>query len=82
MAGQLRITPDQMRVKADECRVQIEALGDIISKMDNLLATFQREWEGADANAYYARYKELRPGFIEAQNLMDDIAIKLDMYVI
>jgi len=78
LAGQIRITPNQIRERANEYRVQREALEDVVNKMDNLLTALQNEWEGATANAYYARYKELRPSFIEAQNLINDIALKLD----
>ena len=46
--------------------------------MDTLLTALQGEWEGAASEAYAARFAELRPGFVEAQNLIMEIATALD----
>ena len=78
MASQIRITPDQMRSRATEYRGQADIVGEVISKMDTLLTALQGEWEGAASDAYAARFAELRPGFVEAQNLIMEIATALD----
>lgn len=78
MAGQIRITPDQMRSRANEYRGQADIVGEVINKMDSLLSALQGEWEGAASEAYAARFTELRPGFVEAQNLIMEIATALD----
>lgn len=78
MAGQIKITPDQMRQRAGEYRVEASNVGDVISKMDSLLATLQTEWEGAASEAYAGRFAELRPSFVQAQNLINEIAQSLD----
>lgn len=78
MAGQIRITPDQMRQRASEYRTQAATVGDVIKKMDSLLNQLQGEWEGSASESYAARYQELKPGFMKAQQLIDEIAKALD----
>ncbi|MBR3226045.1 MAG: WXG100 family type VII secretion target [Atopobiaceae bacterium] len=78
MAGQIRITPDQMRSRANEYRVEAENVQDVINKMDALLNRLQGEWEGEASRAYASRFQELRPGFVRARSLIDEIARALD----
>lgn len=78
MSGQIRITPDQMRSRANEYRTEAERVQNVIGRMDALLATLQGEWEGAASRAYASRFGELRPGFVKARELIDEIARALD----
>jgi WXG100 family type VII secretion target len=78
MAGQIRITPDQMRSRASEYRTEASNVGDVISKMDTLLNELQEEWEGEASRAYESRFEELRPSFVKAQDLINEIAQSLD----
>ena len=78
MANQIRITPDQMRSRAGEYRTQAEAVGQVISKMDSLLSQLQSEWEGRASEAYAGKFQQLRPGFVKAQDLINEIARALD----
>ena len=78
MAGQIRITPDQMRSRAGEYRAQANTVQEVISKMDTLLNTLQGEWEGQASQAYAQRFSELRPGFVKAEDLINEIAQSLD----
>lgn len=78
MAGQIRITPEQMRSRANEYRNEANNVGQVISKMDSLLSQLQSEWEGASSESYAERYAELKPSFIKAQELINEIASALD----
>lgn len=78
MAGQIRITPDQMRGRANEYRREADNVQHVIGRMDTLLGQLQGEWEGAASTAYAARFGELRPGFVRAKELIDEIARALD----
>jgi len=78
MANQIRITPDQMRERANQYRVEADTVSGVISKMDNLLQQLQSEWEGAASESYSARYQELKPGFMKAEELIREIATALD----
>jgi len=78
MAGQIRITPEQMNARANQYRGQADAVNAVIAKMDSLLHMLQGEWEGAASQAYFARFMELRPGFVKAEELIREIAASLD----
>ena len=76
--GQIRISPDQMRERAGQYRVEADTVNGVISKMDSLLQQLQSEWEGASSESYAARYQELKPGFVKAEELIREIATALD----
>ena len=74
MANQIRITPDQMRQRANQYRTEADTVNGVISKMDSLLQQLQSEWEGSASESYAARYQELKPGFQKAEELIREIA--------
>lgn len=74
MANQIRMTPETMRSRAGEYTTQANNLQSIINKMDALLKNLQGEWEGNASEAYAARFNELRPGFVKAKDLIDEIS--------
>lgn len=78
MAGQIRISPDQMRSRASQYRNEADNVGNVISQMDSLLNALRSEWEGAASDSYSERFAELRPGFVKAQDLINEIAQSLD----
>ena len=78
MANQIRITPDQMRERANQYRTEADTVNGVINKMDSLLSQLQAEWEGAASESYAARYQELKPGFMKAEELIREIAAALD----
>lgn len=77
-SGQIRITPEQMRGRATEYRVEADTVNGVITKMDNLLQSLMEEWEGSASESYATRYKELEPGFKKAEELIREIATALD----
>ena len=74
----IRISPDAMRGRAGEYRSQAANVHEVISRMDALLSALQGEWEGAASASYAARYTELKPGFMKAEELINEIAAALD----
>ncbi len=78
MANQIRITPDQMRERANQYRTEADTVNGVIATMDSLLQQLQTEWEGAASESYAARYQELKPGFMKAEELIREIATALD----
>ncbi len=77
MANQIRMTPETMRTRAGEYTAEAVKLQDIIKKMDGLLKNLQSEWEGDASAAYAAKFAQLRPGFVKAKELIDDISTAL-----
>ena len=69
-SGQIRMTPETMRGRASEYRIESENVQNVIEKMDSLLESLQAEWEGAASEAYAAKFGELRPSFVAAKDLL------------
>lgn len=78
MAGNIRISPEQMRSRAAEYRMEACNVESVIARMDSLLTALESEWEGDASQAYTARYMELKPKFQAAKDLIDEIAMSLD----
>jgi WXG100 family type VII secretion target len=74
----IRISPDIMRSRAGQYRGESQSIGSVISHMDSLLVNLQSEWEGEASKSYAERYNELKPTFVKAQQLVDEIATSLD----
>ena len=77
-SAQIRMTPDTMRTRAGEYRTESENVQSVIEKMDSLLEALMTEWEGAASEAYANKFAELRPSFVAAKDLIDDIATALE----
>jgi WXG100 family type VII secretion target len=81
MANQIRITPEQMRTRANEHRaVKDNELATFLTKMDSLLSTLESEWEGEASRAYADRWRNnLRPDVKnKVETLLDEIGAALD----
>ena len=78
MASQIRISPEEMRSRASSYRNEGENLEQIITNMDTLLTQLQSEWEGAASQSYAERYEALKPGFVKARELVEEIAVSLE----
>ena len=75
----ISMTPDQMRTRAGEYRTQGENVHATIEAMDRLLSALEEEWKGKASESYANKYEsELRPAFVEAEKLIDEIAKSLD----
>ena len=77
MAGQIKISPDTMRTRAQEYSNEADNVQQVISKMDSLLSALQSEWEGESSQSYSQRYQELKPGFEKAEELIREISQSL-----
>ena len=78
MAGQIRITPDQMRQRAGEVRTQGQNFQEVIDKMQNLINELQSEWEGQASTQFAQQFDSLKPSFNDMRQLIDDIGGQLD----
>jgi WXG100 family type VII secretion target len=81
MANQIRITPDQMRTRANEYRaIKGNEFDAFIQKMDQMLTTLESEWEGEASRSYADRWRNnVRPETkTMVEQLIDDLATALD----
>ena len=78
MSLQIRITPDTMRDRAQEYSREKERFDGVIQEMDTLLNKLQEEWEGESSRAYAEKFEQLKPGFVEASDLVQKISNNLN----
>ena len=78
MAGQIRMTPEQMRQRSGEVRNQGEVFQDVINRMQNIINELQTEWEGQASRAFAEQFDRLKPAFNDMRRLIDDIGTQLD----
>ena len=76
--ARIRITPQTMRTRAKQYRDERDRVNNVIKTMDSLLETLQQEWEGEATQAYVRRFGEVRPAFVDAAKLIDEINIALE----
>jgi len=77
MSNQIRITPAQMLTRSKEYQTEADNIGQVISKMDNLINELQNEWEGAASQSFANQYQELKPSFQKMQELVETISTQL-----
>ena len=70
----IRISPDQIRDRAASFSNYGNEVQSVITGMDSLLNALQGEWEGVSSRSFSERFAELRPGFIKAQELIEEIS--------
>ena len=79
MSGQIRMTPEQMRMRAGEVRGQGEVFQDVINKMQNIVGELQIEWEGQASGRFAQQFESLKPSFNEIKQLIDEIGDQLNV---
>ena len=55
MASQIRISPDQMRERANSYQTESGNVSEMIGRLDSLLQSLLGEWEGSASEAYAGR---------------------------
>ena len=77
MAGQIRMKPETMRLRASQTDKNAQTVQEVINAMDKLLQTLKSEWEGDAMKGYEERYNKIKPSFKNAKELVDEIANNL-----
>lgn len=75
--SEIKMTYDTMLTRVRSYNNEAEKIGEVITTMDKLLTTLQTEWTGAASQAYADKFRELKPSFTSAQQLVKDIASAL-----
>ncbi len=78
MAGQIRITPDEMRSRAMDYTSRREELTTLIGNLDTLLASLREEWEGTSSEQFEEQWNGIKPGFNNCEELLDSITTQLN----
>ena len=78
MANQIRITPDTLRLRAQQYHEEADQLNNTLNRINQLFDQLQNEWEGEASQIFAARFAELQPSFIEAERLFREIAQSME----
>ncbi|MFZ2537354.1 MAG: WXG100 family type VII secretion target [Oscillospiraceae bacterium] len=78
MAGQIRISPEQMHLRAVEFRTEGENFQSVIKKMESLIGMLKEEWEGQASRQFDEQFNHLMPSFDKMRELINDIGSQLD----
>lgn len=73
MAGQIRLTPEELRSYAAKYGHESSNTGELIGRLDGMINQLQQVWEGASSRAFASQYERLRPSFQQMQQLLEDI---------
>jgi len=78
MAGQIRMTPADMRARAGDVDGQRNAFNDLLSRMNGILNQLEAEWDGAASQSFRQQFEDLRrTAFQNMDNLLQDLGTQL-----
>ncbi|MDR0841567.1 MAG: WXG100 family type VII secretion target [Christensenellaceae bacterium] len=78
MAGQIRMTPEQMCGRAGEVRTEGQNFQDVVNKMQSIINVLQDEREGQASAQFAQQFETPKPAFNSMKQLLDDIGSQLD----
>ena len=77
MAGQIRITPEEMRSRSREVYQQKETFVGVIGAMTGIINQLQTEWEGEASRGFYDQFGRLQPSFNQMTELLETLSKQL-----
>ncbi len=76
--AKIRITPDELRSKAQEVRGKSQEHEAVIANITSLVNGLNAEWTGAAQDAYVAKFQEMQPRFSDFLELLEAYAMNMD----
>lgn len=73
----IRISPEQMVMRAGEFDQCCEEFNVLVSKMRSMVGLLNEEWSGMASSAFAEQFQSLEPGFSATSNLISAIASQL-----
>ncbi|MCR6112277.1 WXG100 family type VII secretion target [Bacillus sp. A301a_S52] len=73
MAGQIRVTPEELNTIAAQYLVEGGNVNGVITNLDGLMDQLRTIWEGASSEAFSEQYEALKPSFLEMVELLEKI---------
>ncbi len=77
MAGQIRVTPEELFTMAKEYSSESGRVNEQISRLDGMINHLNGVWEGASSEAFAGQYEELKPSFNKMAQLLEDVSAQL-----
>lgn len=73
MAGQIRMTPEQLRNDAKRYGTSSAQIEAILTDLSNLQDKFRSEWEGKAFEQFDVQFEQLRPKVQQFSKLLEEI---------
>ncbi|MEW9676383.1 WXG100 family type VII secretion target [Lentibacillus sp. L22] len=77
MAGQIRMTPDELQAKAQRYGQGSDKIDEVLNDLSNLQEELRGEWEGRAFERFDDQFNELRPKVKDFAQLMQEIQVQL-----
>ncbi|MFP7493389.1 WXG100 family type VII secretion target [Terribacillus saccharophilus] len=77
MSGQIRMTPEELKSRAETYGQSAEQINDILRTLTTLQDQIAAEWEGQAFVRFDEQFDALKPKVTEFSQLMDDIKRQL-----
>lgn len=77
MAGQIRMTPDELKSKAQVYGQGSDQIEDVLNKLKNLQDQLRGEWEGRAFERFDDQFRELEPKVQNFSQLLQEIQVQL-----
>ncbi|WP_054706177.1 WXG100 family type VII secretion target [Bacillus sp. JCM 19041] len=74
MAGNIRVTPEELFIKADEYTEASGRVQDLVSTLDGYRNQLEAMWDGQAREAFIAQYDELKPSFQRMGTLLEEVS--------
>ena len=78
MSGQIRITPEELRGCAGQCRTYGDECESLIQKTQTLVDNLQQQWEGQASSAFASQFASLRPHMNRMRELYEELSQQMD----
>ncbi|WP_175074908.1 WXG100 family type VII secretion target [Terribacillus sp. AE2B 122] len=78
MAGQIRMTPEQLQNHAKRYGNGSQTINDVLTDLNNLQVQLRSEWEGRAFDRFDDQFIQLKPKVQEFSQLMLDIQLQLE----
>lgn len=77
MAGQIRMSPDELHSKSQRYGDGAEQIDEVLSKLQSLQDELRGEWEGRAFERFDEQFQQLRPKVTDFEELLREIQTQL-----
>lgn len=78
MATEIKLSPQELRERANDFRNERDAMERSIGQMEKLIGSLENTWKGKASEGYAMRFRKLKPAFANAKDLMDELSHNLN----
>lgn len=70
----IALSPEELESRSKDYATEAEKVREVIGNMDRLILSLESEWQGAASQSCVQRYSDLKQGFQNTAELIQDIA--------